>query len=99
MTTQSQHPSKKMRNIAILLSLSFAGVFLFHKPLLLTGCKGLLKMSVPQTPGREVVYERMEWEGDAIVLSGLHIKESVSNVYVDRIEIRLKPDLLHFCLR
>ena len=68
----------------LLLVCICAGVVFFHQPLLLLGCKVALKW-------KDVSYEKIEWEGGAIVLSGLVIDE----LSVDRVELKPAGVWLH----
>lgn len=68
----------------------------FHKPLVLIGCKATLNSIFPKAPGRVMTYESLAWEGDAIALTGLQIKDPECELTVDRVEMRLHGNLLKF---
>lgn len=89
---------KKFKALTIVLLGLVAAVTLCHKPLLLLGCKVALKKVISPTKDRIFSYETMQWEGDAIAISKLHIQDSSSEISVERIELKLKGDLLHLKL-
>jgi hypothetical protein len=75
------------------------GLVLFYKPIVLIGCKVILKKAIPPTETRTVHYKTIQWEEGAIVVSGLQIQDVCSTVLIDRIEMRLQADLLHLLLK
>jgi hypothetical protein len=72
--------SKRFKKWLLLASLC-AGVVFFHQPLVLFSVKWAL-------PSEGVSYEKMEWEGGVIVLSGLVVREAGSELSVDRVELK-----------
>jgi len=65
---------------------------LLHKPLLLLGCKALLHRSFPS-----VSYEKMQWEGGAIVISDLSCRDSNSALRIDKVELKMAGEWLRLC--
>lgn len=90
--------SRRFKKRWLLLCFVCVGVVIFHQPLLLLGCKVALRQMLPNTEGREVSYEKIEWEGGVIALSGLAIKDLNSELTVDRIELQFAGDFFraHF---
>ena len=84
--------AKRFKKKWLLLGVACAGAVIFHQPLLLFGCKIALKRALPETDGRVVSYEKLEWEEGAIVLSGLLVNEPGAEWIVDRIELKCAGD-------
>ena len=80
---------KKFNKLWFVLLFVCAGGVIFHKPLLLFGCKTVLKSALS---GRTVFYEKMQWEDGAIAISGLNVKDLSSELTVDRIELKLSGE-------
>ncbi len=86
--------SKRFKKRWLIFLVLVAGVGIFHKPLVLLGCKLVLKNAIPK--GRVVSYDAMRWEEGAIAISGLKVIDPISALTVDRIEVRIKGDFFHF---
>lgn len=87
----------KFRKSWLLIVFACVGIFLFRQPLLLIGCKCALAIALPKTEGRVVSYEGIQWEQEAIVIAGLNILDSSSEIKVDRIELKLSGDWTKLC--
>ena len=98
MSKNLRHGAKKLKKIWIVIGMLFAVAILFHKPLLLMGCKALLHQVVLGKEGRMVSYERIEWEKDAIAMTGLIFKDRSSELRIDRVELRFKGSVSGLCL-
>ncbi len=71
----------------LLLGFVCCGAVIFHQPLLLLGCKIALKNALPSG-----TYDTLQWENGVIALSGLVVKDSSSELMVDRIELKFAGD-------
>lgn len=80
----------------LVLAVMGGSLFLFHKPLLLTGFKIALNSTIPKAPGRLVSYRDIQWENEQITLLGLEIKDAQSELIVERIEITPRGSLFRF---
>ncbi len=101
MMPQHSYPrSKRFKKSWVLFGLLCASIIVFHKTLLLTGCKIALNRAIPKKEGRIVSYEKMQWEDGAIAISGFQVKDPDIEVTIDRIELtcaalsfRLQPKI------
>jgi hypothetical protein len=76
---------KKSRKAWFVLGFLCLGVLVFHKPLVLLGCKAALHRLFPHG----LSYEKIDWEEGTIAISGLQVKEPDSQLSIDRIELKL----------
>jgi hypothetical protein len=99
MSQDIRQGKKRFKKHWVILLFFIVGAVIFHQPILLAGCKFVLNTIIPKSQGRTVGYKTMQWEEKAIAISGLEIKDLSSELKIDRIELRLKWDFLHFCFK
>ena len=90
---------KRFKKRWFILLFLCAGITLFHKPLLLMGCKAVLNSAIPKTKGRTVAYEKMQWENGVIAISNLRVKGHSSELTIDRIELKFQGDFFRLRLK
>lgn len=73
-----------------------AGIILFYKPLVLLGCKTALYRALSKKEGRTISYDKMHWEDNVVVFSGLQVKDPGMELSIDRIEFAPKISFFGF---
>ncbi|MBS0603852.1 MAG: hypothetical protein JSS60_02310 [Verrucomicrobia bacterium] len=94
MAHDPRYGAKKFKKGWLALGFLCVGAALFHKPLLILGCKAALHQALPQGEGRVLSYDKMQWENGAIAISGLIFKAPGSELMIDRIEFKFSGDPL-----
>lgn len=85
------------KKIWVTIGILFVGAILFHKPLLLMGCKLALHGAIPAKEGRIVSWEKMQWEEGAIALTDLIVKDRALELMIDRVELRFGGSIAGLC--
>lgn len=86
---------KKIVGASVLLILALV---IFHKSLLLAGCRLGLHRLQSSTQSTVVSYDTLQWEGDAIVLRGLSVKNPSQELTIDRVELQWHCIYQSLCL-